>query len=247
MLTQGLAALWSPRVCLVQSAPARGGAVDHAALLLPLPCPACRPVDADLARELREFRSPTDGETRMFYEIVIAPGYTPEGLEVLKGKSKTVSEGGRRGPACDRRIAVVGAAGKGGWGGVGGRRRCVCCVCGGWGVALRRACMRKEAMPAGVPPPPQACSGAERPCPTPACHGHMHTPDTMCTTHSPTPPRTHPRSCASSRRSRARPRAARCARSARAGCSRAPTRCSPRPSSSPASARSSPRRSSWRT
>jgi hypothetical protein len=50
-------------------------------------------VDAALARELREFRSPTDGETRMFYEIVIAPGYTPEGLEVLKGKSKTVSGG----------------------------------------------------------------------------------------------------------------------------------------------------------
>jgi hypothetical protein len=35
-------------------------------------------------------RSPTDGETRMFYEIVIAPGYTPEGLEVLKGKSKAL-------------------------------------------------------------------------------------------------------------------------------------------------------------
>lgn len=52
-------------------------------------------MDADLARELREFRSPTDGETRMFYEIVIAPGYTPEGLEVLKGKSKTVRRGGR--------------------------------------------------------------------------------------------------------------------------------------------------------
>lgn len=47
-------------------------------------------MDAELAREIREFRSPTDGETRMFYEIVIAPGYTPEGLEVLKGKSKTV-------------------------------------------------------------------------------------------------------------------------------------------------------------
>lgn len=49
-----------------------------------------RVVDADLAREIREFRSPTDNETRMFYEIVIAPGYTPEGLEVLKGKSKTL-------------------------------------------------------------------------------------------------------------------------------------------------------------
>jgi len=49
-----------------------------------------RPVDAELAREIREFRSPTDNETRMFYEIVIAPSYTPEGLEVLKGKSKNL-------------------------------------------------------------------------------------------------------------------------------------------------------------
>lgn len=49
-----------------------------------------RPVDEKLARELREYRSPTDGETRMFYEIVVAPGYTPEGLEVLKGKSKAL-------------------------------------------------------------------------------------------------------------------------------------------------------------
>ncbi len=47
-----------------------------------------RPVDEALARELREFRSPNDGETRMFYEIVVAPGYTPEGLALLKGKSK---------------------------------------------------------------------------------------------------------------------------------------------------------------
>ncbi|CAI5977913.1 unnamed protein product [Closterium sp. NIES-64] len=49
-----------------------------------------RPVTAALARELREFRSPTDGETRMFYEIVVAPGYTEEGLAVLKGKSKAL-------------------------------------------------------------------------------------------------------------------------------------------------------------
>nr|XP_020191110.1 bifunctional purine biosynthesis protein PurH isoform X1 [Aegilops tauschii subsp. strangulata] len=47
-------------------------------------------VDEDLAKEIREFRSPTDGETRMFYEIVVAPGYTEKGLEVLKGKSKTL-------------------------------------------------------------------------------------------------------------------------------------------------------------
>ena len=47
-----------------------------------------RPLDEALARELREFRNPTDGSTRMFYEIVIAPAYTEEGLRVLKGKSK---------------------------------------------------------------------------------------------------------------------------------------------------------------
>ena len=43
-----------------------------------------------LAREIREFRSPTDGETRMFYEIVVAPKYTEKGLEILRGKSKTL-------------------------------------------------------------------------------------------------------------------------------------------------------------
>jgi len=53
-------------------------------------CARCRTVDEELAAELREFRSPTDDETRMFYEIVIAPGYTPEGLAKLKGKSKTL-------------------------------------------------------------------------------------------------------------------------------------------------------------
>jgi phosphoribosylaminoimidazolecarboxamide formyltransferase / IMP cyclohydrolase len=47
-----------------------------------------RPVDEALARELREFRNPNDGESRMFYEIVVAPAFTPEGLTILKGKSK---------------------------------------------------------------------------------------------------------------------------------------------------------------
>ena len=47
-----------------------------------------RVVDEALAREIREFRSPNDGETRMFYEIVVAPGYTRDGLTLLKGKSK---------------------------------------------------------------------------------------------------------------------------------------------------------------
>ena len=50
----------------------------------------CRTVDEELAALLREFRSPSDNETRMFYEVVIAPGYTPEGLAKLKGKSKTL-------------------------------------------------------------------------------------------------------------------------------------------------------------
>lgn len=43
-----------------------------------------RPIDADLAREIREFRSPVDGESRLFYEIIICPGFTGEGFEVLK-------------------------------------------------------------------------------------------------------------------------------------------------------------------
>ncbi|KAL3361613.1 hypothetical protein AABB24_014467, partial [Solanum stoloniferum] len=47
-------------------------------------------VDEALAKDIREFRSPTDGETRMFYEIVVAPKYTAKGLEVLRGKSKTL-------------------------------------------------------------------------------------------------------------------------------------------------------------
>ncbi|KMZ64123.1 IMP cyclohydrolase, Phosphoribosylaminoimidazolecarboxamide formyltransferase [Zostera marina] len=47
-------------------------------------------VDEALAREIREYRSPTDGETRMFYEIVIAPRYSGKGLEILRGKSKNL-------------------------------------------------------------------------------------------------------------------------------------------------------------
>ncbi|XP_055820869.1 uncharacterized protein LOC129889543 [Solanum dulcamara] len=47
-------------------------------------------VDEALAKDIREFRSPTDSETRMFYEIVVAPKYTEKGLEVLRGKSKTL-------------------------------------------------------------------------------------------------------------------------------------------------------------
>ena len=61
-----------------------------------------RPVDEALARELREFRNPNDGETRMFYEIVVAPGYTPEGLATLQGQVE--------GPAHPRGAAARAAA-----------------------------------------------------------------------------------------------------------------------------------------
>ncbi|XP_061985286.1 uncharacterized protein LOC133704473 [Populus nigra] len=46
-------------------------------------------VDEAHAKETREFRSPIDGETRMFHEIVAAPKYKKKGLEILRGKSKT--------------------------------------------------------------------------------------------------------------------------------------------------------------
>ncbi|KAL2513861.1 AICARFT/IMPCHase bienzyme family protein [Forsythia ovata] len=47
-------------------------------------------VDEAIAKDIREFRSPTDRETRMFYEIVVAPKYSKKGLEILRGKSKTL-------------------------------------------------------------------------------------------------------------------------------------------------------------
>jgi phosphoribosylaminoimidazolecarboxamide formyltransferase / IMP cyclohydrolase len=47
-----------------------------------------RVVDMAFAEALREVRSPSDGETRMFYEIVVAPGYEPDALEHLKKKSR---------------------------------------------------------------------------------------------------------------------------------------------------------------
>ncbi|CAH9106452.1 unnamed protein product [Cuscuta europaea] len=47
-------------------------------------------VDEGLANDIREFRSPIDGETKMFYEIVVAPKYTAKGLEILCGKSKNL-------------------------------------------------------------------------------------------------------------------------------------------------------------
>mmetsp|Transcript_2095 Transcript_2095/g.6203 ORF Transcript_2095/g.6203 Transcript_2095/m.6203 type:complete len:606 (-) Transcript_2095:7910-9727(-) len=71
-----------------------------------------REVDEELAAEIREFRSPTDGETRMFYEIVIAPSYSETGLAKLKGKSKTlrILEAPPRAPS-GRSLRQVG----GGW------------------------------------------------------------------------------------------------------------------------------------
>jgi len=62
--------------------------------LAPCPCVPCAPAlrgtsnlecavlcvpFQELARDLREFRSPTDNETRMFYEIVVARGTPPRG------------------------------------------------------------------------------------------------------------------------------------------------------------------------
>lgn len=47
-------------------------------------------VNEDLAKEIREFRSPIDGQARMFYEIIVAPKYSEKGLEILKGKSKNL-------------------------------------------------------------------------------------------------------------------------------------------------------------
>ncbi|KAK2632665.1 hypothetical protein EUGRSUZ_L01257 [Eucalyptus grandis] len=47
-------------------------------------------IDENLAREVQEFTSPTDGETRMFCEIMVAPKYSKKGLEVVRGKSKTL-------------------------------------------------------------------------------------------------------------------------------------------------------------
>ncbi|KAL3753453.1 hypothetical protein ACJRO7_000798 [Eucalyptus globulus] len=44
----------------------------------------------DILEAYRLARSPTDGETRMFYETVVAPKYSKKGLEVLRGKSKTL-------------------------------------------------------------------------------------------------------------------------------------------------------------
>ncbi len=46
-----------------------------------------RVVDRELARAVREVRSPGGGQ-RMFYEIVVAPGYEPEALAHLRGKSR---------------------------------------------------------------------------------------------------------------------------------------------------------------
>ena len=71
-----------------------------------------REVDEALAGEIREFRSPTDGTTRMFYEMVIAPGYTHEGLARLKGKSKTlrILQAPARAPSGRSLRQVAGAA-----------------------------------------------------------------------------------------------------------------------------------------
>ncbi|XP_002983813.2 uncharacterized protein LOC9644188 [Selaginella moellendorffii] len=49
-------------------------------------------VDEALAREIREYiaKRYQENQTKMFYEIVVAPKYTEKGLQVLKGKSKAL-------------------------------------------------------------------------------------------------------------------------------------------------------------
>jgi phosphoribosylaminoimidazolecarboxamide formyltransferase/IMP cyclohydrolase len=46
-----------------------------------------RPVDERLATAVREVRNPLSG-LRQRYDVLIAPAYTPEGLRVLRGKSR---------------------------------------------------------------------------------------------------------------------------------------------------------------
>ena len=46
-----------------------------------------RPVDERLATAVREVRNPLSG-MRQLYDVLIAPEYTPDGLRVLRGKSK---------------------------------------------------------------------------------------------------------------------------------------------------------------
>eukprot|EP01025_Chloroclados_australasicus_P038143 TRINITY_DN3909_c1_g1_i5.p1 TRINITY_DN3909_c1_g1~~TRINITY_DN3909_c1_g1_i5.p1 ORF type:complete len:613 (-),score=78.11 TRINITY_DN3909_c1_g1_i5:180-1775(-) len=69
-----------------------------------------RPIDEQLANEIRQYRSPTDNETRMFYEIVVAPSFIEAGLETLKGKSKTlrILEAPQRSPS-GRGLRQIGA------------------------------------------------------------------------------------------------------------------------------------------
>jgi phosphoribosylaminoimidazolecarboxamide formyltransferase/IMP cyclohydrolase len=62
-----------------------------------------RPVDAHLATAIREIRNPLSG-VRQLYDVLIAPGYSEEGLAILKGKSRDLRllraqpprQGGRR-------------------------------------------------------------------------------------------------------------------------------------------------------
>lgn len=62
-----------------------------------------RPVDERLATAIREIRNPLSG-MRQLYDVLLAPGYSDEGLRILQGKSKDLRllraspprQGGRR-------------------------------------------------------------------------------------------------------------------------------------------------------
>ena len=72
-----------------------------------------RPLDMELARALREFPSPETGG-RMFYEIVVVPGYEPAALDHLRKKSRDLRillapAGDPRRPRADLRAVRGGA------------------------------------------------------------------------------------------------------------------------------------------
>jgi hypothetical protein len=168
-----------------------------AAALLPRLCrrrPRCSKLlcaESFPALPPRPRSSPQDNETKMFYEIVIAPGYTPEGLEILKGACR-VHRAGRRNPVRSYSVHVH-----------------ACAVAFPWGVARwlladpsiclpRRAISHSPCTPA-IPSHPFAHSFT---VPHHSFTRRLHTPSSQAS----------PRTCASWRPRPARPAGCRCAR-----------------------------------
>ena len=47
-------------------------------------------VDAAVARSIKDGLNPTDGKSKMFYEIVIAPSYTPDVLPFISSAKSEI-------------------------------------------------------------------------------------------------------------------------------------------------------------